>query len=169
MLTVLSSLTSGLARSECLASTSSFTRCSGVPVAQVSSDISSVSTRGCTPKRKAPAARLRARAGRASHGKRRRKTTFCFPVLKLLDASQSRAAILSGQRGVWNSALPTRSAMSATIGRPRLRREYRTRLAVLRHPQRPLICIYRRSYWSTCRAVCPEFPRARTRSVHGPS
>ena len=95
----------GLARSEGPASTSSYPRCSGIPVTQVSSGISSATSRGRTSKKKAKKGRRSRRStssssGSASHSARgkRRRHDDSISRAEFLDVFQTLAASLSGRR-----------------------------------------------------------------------
>ena len=87
------------------ASSSGFTRCSGVPVSQVSSEFSSATTRGRAPK-KAPKKSRRSRRSASSSGSsgrshrcKRHRRNDSLSRAEFLEAFQSLAASLSGRPG----------------------------------------------------------------------
>ena len=96
---------SGLAYYEGHTSSSGFTRCSGVPVSQVSSQFSSATTRGRMPKKTSKKSRRSRRSASSSwssgrsHRCKRRRCNDSLSRAEFLEAFQSLAASLSGRPG----------------------------------------------------------------------
>ena len=96
---------SGLAYYEGHASSSGFTRCSGIPVFQVSSEFSSATIRGRTSKKTSKKSRRSRRSASSSgssgrsHRCKRHRRNDSISRAEFLEAFQSLAASLSGRPG----------------------------------------------------------------------